>query len=285
MELVMLCQKGEFGKFPEGWLYEPKLDGARCLAGKFGDTVKLVGRHGTDYTDKFPEIVADLKTYPCDFVLDGELVGKDYSTLAGRTHLEDGFKIEMRAGVEPCDYYVFDVLVGGGSDLRSLPLKDRKEALYALGGRGHVKIVRPQPLDVLLRMVEGKRIEGIVAKDPNSRYELRRSERWVKFRPETAEDLLIIGYEDTDKKPRRPYRSLILKRGDREVQASSGLSEADLELTSRIFANEPKRQVGTKWYFERPRFVAEIEFYGGSEIPYRFPRVVKLKLENIGGLN
>jgi bifunctional non-homologous end joining protein LigD len=280
MGLVMLCQKGEFGRFPEGWIYEPKLDGARCLAGKFGDAVKLVGRHGTDYTGKFPEVVADLKTYPCDFVLDGELVGKDYLALAGRTHLEDGFKIEMRARAEPCDYYVFDLLARGGSDMRGLPLRDRKEALYALGGRGHVRIVRPQPLDALLRMVEERRIEGIVAKDPNSRYEPRRSDRWVKFRPETAEDLLIIGYEDTDK-PRRPYRSLILRRGDREVQASSGLGEADLELTSRLFEGEPKHRVGNRWYFDNPRFTAEIEFYGGGGIPYRFPRVVKLKLEKV----
>lgn len=276
---VMLCEKGEFGRFPD-WFYEQKFDGARAVAGKVGDRVKLVSRHKTDFTNSFPEIVADLKSYSHDFILDGELVCKDYSTLAGRTHLEDRFKIEMRSKVEPATYYVFDVIMLDGARLDRFPLVDRKKILYGMGERGRVKIVRPEPLEALLERVERKEIEGVVAKNPNSFYEFRRSPAWVKFRKEQVEDLLVIGYEDSDKKPTRPYRSLILKRGDKEVQASSGLSEADLELTSKLFANEPKRKVGTKWYFEKPHFVAEIGFFGGSEIPYRFPKVVKLKLEN-----
>jgi ATP-dependent DNA ligase len=281
METVMLCDKGVWGEFPAGWLYEKKLDGARALVAKYGNEVKIVGRKRTDYTPKFPEIVADLKTYPNELViLDGEIVGKDYSTLAGRTHLEDKFTIELRSKVEPCDFYAFDILAFDDiSEIYDLPLSARKEILYKLGERGHIKIVRPQPLGELLTLVEAGRIEGIVAKDPHSPYQLRRSPAWVKFRKEQVEDLQVIGYEDTDK-PTRPYRSLILARGGREVQASSGLSEADLELTSQLFAKEPKHQVGTKWYFDSPHIIAEIGFYGGTEgIPYRFPKVVKLKLE------
>lgn len=278
-EFVQLCQKGEWGNFPEGFYFEPKLDGTRCLAGKVGDRVKLLSRHKTDYTDKFPEIVAGLKAYPYDFILDGEIICESYTALAGRTHLEDRFKIEMRAKVHPCDYCVFDVIAVDGARLDRFPLAERKKILYGLGERSHIKIVKPEPIEALLERVEGKEIEGVVAKDPNAPYEFRRSPSWIKFRQEICEDLLIIGFEDSDK-PTRPYRSLILKRGEKEVKASSGLSEADLELTLRLFAKEQKHRVGgTKWYFEKPRFVAEIEFYGGSEIQYRFPRVVKLKLE------
>jgi len=278
----MLCSKGEWKKWPEGMYWEPKLDGARTLAGKIGDEVKLIGRHKTNFTEKFPEIVADLKTYPNKLViLDGEIIAKDYSTLSGRVHLEDKFNIELRKQVEPCDFCTFDILaLDDITAIYNRPLKERKEILYKLGERGHVKIVRPQPLDELLKLVEEKKIEGVVAKDPNSKYELRRSTSWVKFRPEIVEDLVIIGFEDSDK-PKRPYRSLIFNYKGREVQASSGLSEADLELTSQMFAKEPKHQVGTKWYFDNPRYVAEVAFYGNSEIAWRFPRVVKLKLEKI----
>lgn len=275
--MVMLCQKGTWGQFPPDILYEPKLDGTRCLAVKRGSDVKLSSRHGTDYTFRFPEIVEALKTYSQDFTLDGEIIGKDYLTLAGRTHLENAFQIRMRSKLQPCDFYAFDIL-HNGSEMTALPYLKRKGELEKIGENERVKIVKYQPLADLLKLVEEKKIEGVVGKYPYSRYEFRRSPAWVKFRPETSEDLLIVGYEDSDK-PTRAYRSLILKRGDREVRASSGLSEKDLEITSQVFAGEPQRQVGTKRYFLNPRFYAEISFYGNGEIPYRFPRVVKVKVE------
>ncbi len=275
-----LCERGAWGNFPDNRLYERKLDGTRALAVKLGDKVKLINRRNHEYTQNFPEIVADLLTYPHHaLILDGEICDRDFSTLAGRTHLQDSFKIEMRAKLHPCTYWVFDVLQVGVSKLTEEPLSARKQVLEGLGERERVKILRPEPLETLLAEVEAKRIEGVIAKDPNSRYEFRRSAAWLKFRKEDTEDLLIIGYEDTDK-PTRPFRSLIFRRGEREVQASSGLSEADLKLLDEVFEKEPKRRVGTKWYFDNPRFTAEVKFFGGSEIPYRFPRVVRLKLEN-----
>jgi ATP-dependent DNA ligase len=287
-ELVMLCQRGVWGQFPQGYFYETKLDGTRCLAGKKGNDVRLKSRHNTDYTSKFPEIVADLLSIPYDFVLDGEIVGKSYLSLAGRTHLTDTFKIQVRANTEPCDLYAFDIIFIEGKDIDALykgnltlrPLRERKEILYRIGEHGHLKIVKPEPLETLLEKEARGEIEGLVAKEPESIYEFRRSEKWPKFRKEPPADMLIIGYEDSDK-PRRPYRSLILRWNGREVQASSGLSEADLRLTSELFAKEPKHKVGTKWYFENPHYWAEIAFYRGKEIGYRFPRVVKLKLEKI----
>jgi len=275
-----LCEHGVWGRFPEGRLYERKLDGTRALAVKLGDKVKLVNRRGFEYTEQFPEIVASLLEYPQHaLILDGEICDRDFSTLAGRTHLQDRFKIEMRARLHPCTYWVFDVLQVGVSKLSDQPLSARKQVLEEIGERGQVKILRPEPLEVLLKEVEAKRIEGVIAKDPNFPYEFKRSTAWLKFRREDAEDLLIIGYEDTEKMT-RPFRSLIFRRGDREVQASSGLSEADLLMLGEVFEREPKYCVGTKWYFEKPRFMAEVKFFGGSEIPYRFPRVVRLKLEN-----
>ncbi|MBA7597368.1 DNA ligase [subsurface metagenome] len=111
-----LCERGEWGKFPEGRLYERKLDGTRALAVKFGDKVKLVNRRGFEYTEQFPEIVADLRAYPHHaLMLDGEICDRDFSTLAGHTHLQDRFKIEMRAKLHPCTFWVFDVLQSGSA--------------------------------------------------------------------------------------------------------------------------------------------------------------------------
>lgn len=279
-EIVMLCKKGEWGSFPESYVYEPKLDGTRCIAVKRGTQVKLINRRGNDYyTERFPELVEAISQLEGDLKLDGEICAKDFSTLAGRAHLQNTFRVELLSKLQPCDYYIFDLLEADGKDLTLLPLRKRKFQLrLRVSSNKRLHLVLPQPLDVLLREVEAKRIEGVVAKDPESPYEFRRSPYWIKFRKEENEDLLIIGYEDTDK-PTRPYRSLILKRGEREVQASSGLSEADLRRTNEMFKGRVVRRVGTKNYFAEPVGYAEVRFYGRSEIPFRFPRVVRLRFD------
>jgi ATP-dependent DNA ligase len=277
-ELVMLCERGEWGRFPSGWITEPKLDGTRALAVKQGSHVKLVNRRGFDYAERFPEIVGDLKSYSHSLVLDGEIVSKDFTSLAQRAHLTDRLKIELLSKVQPCNYVVFDILEVDGHRLTELPLVERKEFLKALGEREHVRVIRPAPLETLIKRVEAGEIEGIVAKDPSSTYEFKRSPSWIKFRRETTLDLPIIGYEDTDK-PTRPFRSLILLWNGREVQASSGLSEADLKMLDEVFRGKPQRVVGTKRYFDGPVGIAEIRFYGSSDISYRFPRVERLRFD------
>ena len=279
-EVAMLCKKGEWGRFPDGYVYEPKLDGTRCVAVKRGSQVKLINRRGAEYTEKFPELVEAISKLEGNLKLDGEIMCKDFSTLAGRAHLQNTFRIGLLSKAQPCDYHIFDLLEADGNDLTPLPYKQRKFQLQLrVVSNKRLHLVLPLPLDELLREVEAKRIEGVVAKHPDSPYEFRRSPYWVKFRKEENEDLPIIGYEDTDK-PTRPFRSLILKRGEREVQASSGLSKADLLRTNEIFKGKVVRKVGTKNYFAEPLGYAEIGFYGGSEdIPVRFPRVVRLRFD------
>ncbi|MBV9671281.1 MAG: hypothetical protein JO076_00445 [Verrucomicrobia bacterium] len=42
----------------EGWIYEPKWDGFRCLIFRNGEGMYLQSRSGKDLTSRFPEIVA-----------------------------------------------------------------------------------------------------------------------------------------------------------------------------------------------------------------------------------
>src|SRR6266702_1500113 len=66
----------------EGWQYEPKWDGFRCIARRNGKRVDLLGRSGKSLARYFPEIVAALaKLEPRRFVLDGELVIPTGATL------------------------------------------------------------------------------------------------------------------------------------------------------------------------------------------------------------
>ena len=57
----------------EGWAFEPKWDGFRCLAHLDGDT-RLHSRRGTDLTPSLPELRNLHDRVPTPVVLDAELV-------------------------------------------------------------------------------------------------------------------------------------------------------------------------------------------------------------------
>jgi len=285
--IVMLCERGTWGTFPNDGkhIFEPKLDGIRILANKQGNTVKLVGRSGEDYTDKFPEIAEDLRKYPMDFIPDGELCAAngDFRSIAGRVHLKDKFKIDLNTKLNPAVYHIFDILSVHGQLIVKRPLRERKRELEGIGEMEHVKIVRARPLEELIRLTEEQKIEGVVAKRLDSLYELRRSPSWVKFRPDGGFDLPILGYEESDKAD-RPFRSLILVWKDRELQASSGLTAEDLQYAFEKFSGakiaRTVREAGrNKHYFTEPVGQAEIVFTSTPRIPVRFPRVVRLKFD------
>jgi hypothetical protein len=59
----------------DGFVYEPKWDGFRCLAFRDGPAVDLRSRHDRPLSRYFPELVEALRALPSDHaVLDGEIV-------------------------------------------------------------------------------------------------------------------------------------------------------------------------------------------------------------------
>src|SRR4051812_18761947 len=54
--------------------FETKWDGFRALAFIENGEVKLRGRRKTDFTPRFPELLAPLKKLPSGTVLDGEII-------------------------------------------------------------------------------------------------------------------------------------------------------------------------------------------------------------------
>src|SRR6516225_7859597 len=66
-----------------GWLHEIKQDGFRIMARRDGAGVRLITRHGNDFTARFPLVasaVAALPTKSC--VIDGEAIVCDENGLA-----------------------------------------------------------------------------------------------------------------------------------------------------------------------------------------------------------
>ncbi len=93
---------------PEGrdWLYEVKLDGYRCLAGKRNDGVTLWSRRGNLFTAQFPRIARACERLPADTLLDGEIVAVDESGRISFNLLQ-----HHRSKAQALLFYAFDVLI------------------------------------------------------------------------------------------------------------------------------------------------------------------------------
>ncbi len=127
----------------EGWLFELKYDAFRILATEYGNDVALLRRRRTDFTDTFPEILAELAELP-ELVLDGELVILDangkpqFEQLVRRSRLNE----RSRSSTAPAALFAFDVLELRGRDLREMALMDSKKTLAeTLGTLGRIRAI------------------------------------------------------------------------------------------------------------------------------------------------
>jgi bifunctional non-homologous end joining protein LigD len=167
----------------KGWVYEEKLDGWRMVAIKTDGAVRLVSRNGRDHTRRFPELVKALDRLKAKtFTLDGEVAVFDKSLISRVEWLRG------RPADEPATlpvYMVFDLLELDGRDLREQVLRERRRLLERLvSSHGMVFPARRLSRNGLKAWQEALEHghEGIVAKDPESRYIPGRTLSWLKVK-------------------------------------------------------------------------------------------------------
>jgi bifunctional non-homologous end joining protein LigD len=194
------------------WLYEPKIDGYRAL-GYTGSKTALISRNGIEFNEKYEKVFTDLQAITEEAVLDGEIVLEDHR---GKSAFQDLQNYSSQKNQRILKYYVFDLLLLKGHDLRELPLIKRKELLKALVahlpadtsiiylehtvGEGAEMLVKSQKLGW----------EGVIGKDSQSMYESgRRSDRWLKFKHQASQEAVICGYTQP-KGARKHIGSLVL---------------------------------------------------------------------------
>jgi len=121
----------------DGWQYEPKWDGFRCLVFRDGDSVLLQSKAGQPLARYFPELVEIFKRLPAPrYVLDGEIAvpvdGKlSFDDLLQRIHPAES-RVKKLAAQTPAVFIVFDLLVDEvGGSLVSHPLSERRGKLEA----------------------------------------------------------------------------------------------------------------------------------------------------------
>jgi ATP-dependent DNA ligase len=123
----------------EGWQFEPKWDGFRCLAFREGEEVELRAKSGKPLGRYFPEVVDLLRKLPAErFVVDGELVieieGKlSFDALQMRLHPAETRTRKLSAET-PARLILFDMLMSAdGRVLMGHPLSERRDAIVRFG--------------------------------------------------------------------------------------------------------------------------------------------------------
>lgn len=183
-------------------LFEQKADGFRVLVFT-GPQPYLQSRRGADLRGAFPELVLAAAELGVEAVLDAELVvwgarGLDFPALQARVRRRRA-TAQRAARERPAHLIVFDVLEMSGAVLLDETLRRRRAALEDLFATRRLTApwaLCPQTSDPAtaagwLDPVWGAAgIEGVVIKDPDSRY--RRGERgWLKLRTRvTAEGII-----------------------------------------------------------------------------------------------
>jgi bifunctional non-homologous end joining protein LigD len=167
----------------EGWVYEEKVDGWRMLAHKVGGTVKLVSRNGLDHTRRFPGLVAALRKLDASgLILDGEVAVYDAQLVSRFEWLRHASPPDLST---PPLFMVFDCLQARGKDLRKEALYVRRNVIEdVLDEQDMVLPVRrlaDHGLKAWQQVLEHG-YEGLVAKDPESRYVGGRTLKWLKVK-------------------------------------------------------------------------------------------------------
>ena len=202
----------------EGWQYEPKWDGFRCLARRDGAEVTLTSKSGKPLARYFPDIVDMISQMKAKrFLLDGELIiavgdALSFDSLQLRLHPAES-RVRKLAKETPAELMAFDLLELDGKSLASLPLLRRREQLEAFFRKSAVPWLELSPMtrdrDVALGWLKrsGGALDGVIAKRAGLEY--RSGERaMIKVKQQRTADCVVGGFRYAEKK--RVVGSLLL---------------------------------------------------------------------------
>jgi bifunctional non-homologous end joining protein LigD len=183
-------------KLPDGpeWQLELKLDGYRGMGIKSNGRAHLASRNGRNFSERFPTIARALNRLPDESVIDGEIVAVSVDGKPSFNLLQNSGGAE-----HTILFYAFDLLILAGTDVRSMPLEQRRALLRELIPTLGDPIRHSETFDVpvadLLATVRQHGLEGIVAKRRNSTYRPGdRSGDWVKLRANRGQEFVIGGF-------------------------------------------------------------------------------------------
>ena len=194
----------------EGWQFEPKWDGFRCLARRDGDEVTLTSKSGKPLGRYFPDVAEMLHGLKEKrFLLDGELIipvgdALSFDALQLRLHPAES-RVRKLVAEHPAELVVFDLLEVGGKSLIDESLSKRREALERFYARNQVPrlelspVTRDRKAALAWLKRSGGALDGVIAK--RSDLEYRSGERaMVKVKQQRTADCVVGGFRYAENK-------------------------------------------------------------------------------------
>jgi ATP-dependent DNA ligase len=296
---------------PTAWV-EDKYDGIRAQLHRAGRDVRLYSRDLHDISGQFPEVVDGARELTWSGILDGEVVAWKDGVVLPFLQLQARLgrkapSAEIRAKV-PVIYVAWDALGlddGSGTVSSQLdePLIERRRRLEALelpmaaeGGGfalSHLASVSSvEALETAFAAARARRNEGLMVKDPDSRYlPGRRGLGWLKMKKALATlDCVVVGVEVGHGKRHgvlSDYTFAVRDASSGELvtigKAYSGLTDAEIADMTRWFEEHTIRTRG-RYRVVEPAIVIEVAFdvimrstRHRSGFALRFPRIARLR--------
>jgi ATP-dependent DNA ligase len=155
----------------------------------------LRSRNGKDFSERFWSLIRPLQPLADETIVDGEIVALDD---AGRP----SFNLLQNSATQENGlvFYLFDLLILAGEDLRNQSLEVRRELLQS---RVMSQLAEPirfsETIEAsatdLVRAVREQGLEGVIAKWRDSLYQTGKgSGAWIKMRVNQGQELVIGGY-------------------------------------------------------------------------------------------
>jgi bifunctional non-homologous end joining protein LigD len=254
----------------KGWIFEIKWDGYRALASKNG-SIQLVSRGKKSFNARFPTLVQELGKLRGSFIIDGEIVILDKEGKSNFQMLQNYYKTKVGTPY----FYVFDILMLNGKDLRDAPLLERKKLLKkVVSGAKHIRFSKHVEAKgkALFKAAEKSGLEGIIAKKGDSTYQSKRSRDWLKIKTKNRQEVVIGGFTEP-KGSRKRFGALMIgvyRRGKLEYAGHVG-GGFNVKLLDQIyddlkkvvskdcpFSEEPHPNTPVTWV--KPKLVCEVEF-------------------------
>jgi bifunctional non-homologous end joining protein LigD len=184
---LMLPSVRSFPFSDPDWIFEPKWDGYRALCLIEDGSVRFMSRNKKELTERFPELRSIHHAMKAKLaILDGEIVGLDQNVLPCFEDLQNRRECFVV-------YYVFDLLMLNGKDLRNQPLIERKTLLKrSLKKASHVRYtdhVSGEGEQLFLALSK-LGLEGMIAKKADSAYVGGRTKSWVKIKTRAGKELI-----------------------------------------------------------------------------------------------
>lgn len=281
---------------------EWKLDGVRVQVHRDGQDVAVFTRSLDDVTARLPEVVEVVRGLPVRrLVADGEVLAMR-GGIEGRPlpFQQTGARVASTGGV-PLTTVLFDVLHVDGRDVLDETGADRRALLVDVAGQlavprtdvcdpgdaGQLHRAEDFAADALARGHEGVVVKGLAAPYAMG----RRGAAWVKVKPRTTFDLVVLAAEWGHGR-RTGYLSN-LHLGARDPEGRYGppggfvmLGKTFKGLTDEMLAWQTERLLSlathrTTWRVDvRPELVVEVAVDGVQTSP-RYPAAIALRFARV----